>query len=124
MKQLLFSTIALQTNSKVVIDAKNILESSLTNNLVLVTSFLPLNYNSPAITAQNLSTVIDKGANFLRTSVAGASSQSIIQLEYQPCTLNLKQIRDISEYIKNNVAPKYFQTLIEKKGKNEYDIHF
>lgn len=77
VKQLLFSTIALQTNSKVVLDAKNILESSLTNNLVLVTSFLPLNSAAVGgvtpVSGQNLKISVDKGANLLRTSYGGSS---------------------------------------------------
>ena len=72
----------MQTNSKVVLDAKSILESSLTNNLVLVTSFLPLNSagvgGSNQVSGQHLSISVDKGANFLRTSFNGASGQSVI----------------------------------------------
>ena len=90
MKQLLFSTIALKTNTKVVIDAKDILESSLTNNIVLVTSYLSfekLNQAPLPISNETLKSYlkvhVDKGANMLRTSFTGPSEQSVVQLENQ-----------------------------------------
>lgn len=76
----MFSTIALKTNTKVVIDAKDILESSLTNNIVLVTCYLPfasLNQTPLPISNETLKSYlkvqIDKGANMLRTTFTGPS---------------------------------------------------
>ena len=76
----MFSTIAIKTNTKVVIDVKDILESSLSNNIVLVTSYLPfaaLNQTPLPISNETIKSYlkvqIDKGSNMLRTTFTGPS---------------------------------------------------
>lgn len=73
VKKVFWSTIAFKSNSKVVIDPRNLQESSLSNNLLLTTGFMVLPYREDQIELS-----IDKGANILRTSYMGAQSQSVI----------------------------------------------
>jgi hypothetical protein len=102
----------------VVIDPSSIQEASLSNNLVLTSGIAPLNsLTQPKIT-------IEKGGNILRTNYVGAQPQSVIQLEYQPCVLTLKEIRDISLYVKESLIVKYFNAVQKSLEKKAYTIHF
>ena len=67
---------------------------------------------------------IEKGGNILRTNYIGAQPQSVIQLEYQPCVLTLKEIRDISQYVKESLMVKYFSAISKSLEKKAYTIHF
>ena len=96
VQKVFWSSIAFKSNSKVVIDPRNLQESSLSNNLLLTTGFSTLPYRQEQIQLS-----IDKGSNILRTSYMGAQSQSVMQLEYQNCVLSLKEMQDISQYVKN-----------------------
>jgi hypothetical protein len=67
---MIFSTIACKTSSKTLIDPQNSSECSLTNNIVMVSSYLPI---QPSNSQQNnIQVSVDKGANSLRTSLVGA----------------------------------------------------
>lgn len=72
-------------------------ESSLTNNLVLVTSYIPIGefFNSrtsdqigeegnqvATLNLQKIASTVDKGSNFLRCSYEGCQAQSVVQLEF------------------------------------------
>ena len=67
---MIFSTIACKTSSKTLIDPQNSSESSLTNNLLMVSCYKALDSNSADASAIQVS--VDKGANTLRTTYAGA----------------------------------------------------
>lgn len=51
---------------------------------------------------------------------------SILQLEYQTCVLSLKEIKDISNYVRDALAVKFFKKLEENAqiDNDEYDIEF
>ena len=73
---------------------------------------------------QNPKIIIEKGSNMLRSNFGGAQPQSVIQLEYQPCVLGLKEIRDISEYVKESLIKKYFSQVTKSLHQTAYTIHF
>ena len=100
------------------IDPSSIQEASLSNNLVMTSGIAPLN----ALTQPKIH--IEKGANILRTNYVGAQPQSVIQLEYQPCVLTLKEMRDISQYVKESLILKYFNAVSKSLEKKAYTIHF
>jgi hypothetical protein len=60
--------------------------------------------NMYKIDINEIQVTVDKGANFLRSSYDGASSQSIIQLEYQTSSMTFKEIKDLSDYVKKVLA--------------------
>lgn len=139
VQNLLWATVVIKTKTKVMIDPKSAHETSLSNNLVLVTAFLPLSqdafdlFQGPTQIVQQqtqfmqdkIGLAVDKGANFLRTSSQGALPSSIVQLEYQPSVLSLKELKDISDYVKQTLAAKFFsQCLQQQNGTHEYLIRF
>lgn len=71
---------------------------------------------------------VDKASNMLRTQATGSQAQSVIQLEYQSGVLTIKEMRDMSQYVKEKLATKYFLEMTERLQKqenaNEYGIQF
>ena len=72
--------------------------------------------------SEKITATVDKGADSLRFSAEGAQSHSTIQLEYSSASLSLKEMRDMSEYVRTKLAPSYFETLM--RGGQEYVIQF
>ena len=101
-------------NSKVIIDPQSQEESSLTNNLVLVTNYFPMKLyfesksqrggEAKPLNLNKIASITDKGSNFLRCSYEGCQAQSMVQLEFQSSTLSIKELKDISGYVKSKVA--------------------
>ena len=83
----------MKMNSKVIVDPQSLEESSLTNNLVLVTSYVQIGefFNSrksdaigeesnqvATLNPQKIASTVDKGSNFLRCSYEGCQAQGVV----------------------------------------------
>ena len=114
IKRYVFGTTCLKLASKYLVDPWSLDEACLSNNLVLTTCYKSKD-------ADKITATVDKGADSLRFSAGGAQEQSAIQLEYSPATLTMKELRDISEYVRTKLAPTYFSTLLSARSQ-EYVI--
>lgn len=91
----------------------------------MVSCYLPIHPSEGQ--PNDIQVSVDKGANSLRTTLIGAQPESILQLEYQPCVLSLKEIKDICNYVRDNIAKQFFkaiQTDVLGKECSQYDIEF
>ena len=67
---------------------------------------------------------VDKASNMMRTQATGSQAQSVIQLEYQSGVLTIKEMRDMSQYVKEKLASKYFLEMAERLQKQEKDEQY
>ena len=47
-----------------------------------------------------------------------------MQLEFSPGVMSLKDVRDLSEYVRTQIAPQFFSQLAAAKQATEYAVTF
>lgn len=57
-------------------------------------------------------------------SYDGAQAQSTIQLEFSPGVMSLKDVRDLTEFVRTQIAPKFFTQLADAKQAKEFAVTF
>mmetsp|Transcript_17761 Transcript_17761/g.30071 ORF Transcript_17761/g.30071 Transcript_17761/m.30071 type:complete len:199 (-) Transcript_17761:22-618(-) len=117
VSSIFWRTLVLKVENKMLVDPQNQEEACLSNNLVGITCFFPLDAKrslaGQEVQVEKITTHTDKGNTMLRTAVGGQiRAESFTQLEHQKSVLSLGELREIGVYVKNKLALSYFKTIL------------